>query len=182
MHAFIPLRTNEKEFEIYTRYKKFLNDLDFEVLFGTTISKEDIDFFDLLLLPGGGDIYDNKANDIFDLSSFNTFYNNKKKIIGICRGLQVINFALGGSLNFVEKHESTHHTLKKLKVKTNSYHHQAIDKISKDLKVIDEAKDGTIEIISGQNVLAFQFHPELEKEKLYKYWIDYIKTNLLNAH
>lgn len=181
MRAFIPLRVNEKKYEIYSRYKHFLKDLGYETFFGTTINKDDISFFDILLLPGGGDIYDDHLTDIYDLSSFNTFYNNKKKILGICRGIQVINFALGGTLKNIKNHENTRHKLKNLHVKANSYHHQAIDRLSKDLSAIDFSSDGIIEIVSGKNILAFQFHPELEDEKKRKFWINYINKNLINT-
>jgi len=177
--AFIPLRQKEEKNEIYTRYIKFLKSLSYDVLLGTTISKDVAQNFDLLLLPGGGDIYDNHYNDIYDLSAFNIFYNNNKKIIGICRGIQVINFALGGTLKNIDGHENTKHKLKSLKIKVNSYHHQAIDRLSKELTIVDKSNDGTIEIVKGNRILGFQFHPELEEEKDKKYWINFINKNLL---
>lgn len=66
---------------------------------------------DLLLLPGGGDISPDLLHvqdkgsrnidrqlDQTQFSYFHYFYSRKKPIIGICKGMQLINAALGGTL------------------------------------------------------------------------------------
>ena len=49
------------------------------------------------------------------------------------------------------------------KVFVNSIHHQSIKRLGKDLVVIAEAEDGTIEAIENKekNILGVQWHPEL---------------------
>ena len=114
--------------------------------------------------------------------------NSHKPIMGICRGLQIINVASGGTLimdlpsagknrhSFVEKQrfEFTHEIvvkddtrLKKLlkdENRVNSFHHQAIDKLGKGLIVSAYSKeDNVIEAIEAADnryLLAVQWHPE----------------------
>ncbi|WP_311407352.1 gamma-glutamyl-gamma-aminobutyrate hydrolase family protein [Liquorilactobacillus uvarum] len=103
-----------------------------------------------------------------------------KKMLGICRGMQVINVALGGTLyqdleseydskpNHLIKHfqaapsaEPTHYAaiksgtrLNKLygsKWLVNSRHHQAVKEIAKGLKVTATAGDGVIEGLESEN-------------------------------
>jgi putative glutamine amidotransferase len=116
-------------------------------------------------------------------------------ILAICYGMQALNVARGGSLiqdidsQVIDslKHEqgkpldryshsieidresilggfdsiSTNGNL----VRVNSHHHQAIDKIGRDLKAVAWAKDGVVECIQdsrpGKFVLGTQWHPEL---------------------
>lgn len=85
---------------------------------GGTVKKLSIyaDYFETdyegLLLPGGGDIdpelygeeqhpktkYVNRQRDEFEISLFNHAIENDIPVLGICRGVQIINVALGGSL------------------------------------------------------------------------------------
>lgn len=72
----------------------------------------DLDGFDGLVLPGGGDIdpahyggdrsapcYDvNAAQDALDLGILNEAIERGLPVLGVCRGLQVLNVALGGTL------------------------------------------------------------------------------------
>ena len=49
------------------------------------------------------------------------------------------------------------------RVRVNSYHHQAVKKIGRTLKVAARAKDGIVEALEGRGspfVLGVQFHPE----------------------
>ena len=71
----------------------------------------DIESYDALLLTGGGDInpalYNedqspecqppNDSRDKLEIALVHLFLRNKKPILGICRGIQVLNVALGGS-------------------------------------------------------------------------------------
>ena len=82
-------------------------DLDVVVVRGT-----DLDGFDGLVLPGGGDIdparyggdasapcYDvNPAQDDLDLGVLAAALERGIPVLGVCRGLQVLNVALGGTL------------------------------------------------------------------------------------
>ncbi|MBO7474494.1 MAG: gamma-glutamyl-gamma-aminobutyrate hydrolase family protein [Ruminococcus sp.] len=112
-----------------------------------------------------------------------------KAILGICRGIQFINAALGGTLwqdipsQFsdtiphcqkppydVPIHEvSIEHSsplyaiLKTDTISVNSYHHQGIRKLSSVLLPMAEAPDGLIEAVYAPNkkfLWAVQWHPE----------------------
>lgn len=110
-------------------------------------------------------------------------------LLGICKGMQIINVATGGTLyqdleemnTYLLKHlqsgktfETSHDinidkdsTLYKLFGETldvNSYHHQAVKKLGAGLKITSTSTDGVIESIEMNNkrlVLGVQWHPEL---------------------
>jgi putative glutamine amidotransferase len=107
-------------------------------------------------------------------------------VLGICRGAQVINVALGGTLHqhLPDVIGHTHHQLGNAVFATSAvrtvpgtrlaaligessdaqcYHHQAIDRLGDGLIVSAQDSDGVIEAVEipGQNfVLAVQWHPE----------------------
>lgn len=111
-------------------------------------------------------------------------------IFGICRGIQMLNVAAGGTLyqdinasfNNVLKHRQnapgyygTHtievHNESRLlkiighsKIRVNSFHHQAIKEVAPGFTVSAVANDGIIEGIESINnnfAIGVQFHPEL---------------------
>ena len=146
---------------------------------------------DALLLPGGGDLEpwrygqknfgshhmdaerDQQEWDLLDL-----FVWQRKPVLGICRGLQVINVYFGGTLiQNLEGHSSVNGTdryhavriteprmegLFGSKTIVNSAHHQGIDRLGEGLVAFQRAADGTIEGIFHESlpVWAVQWHPE----------------------
>lgn len=164
--------------------------------------EEYISLIDGLLLVGGRDVnpilYNEELTDktrpvIFEKDKSDILYvkemlKQNKPILGICRGMQIINVALGGSLcqdlnmcgldnnehfklkqpydeiHLVEIKENTIlHNLFGNEIKVNSIHHQSVKKLGQDLIISAHAKDGTIEAIESknENILAIQWHPEL---------------------
>ena len=149
---------------------------------------------DGLLLSGGGDIdgrffgqpTHKKADDIWperdeaDIAAARLAYSRNMPILGICRGLQVLNVALGGNLvQHIEGHKqagprnvATHSVavsgrlaqiMGAADVMVNSIHHQAADRVAENLIVCGTAPDGTIEALHDPRkpfVLALQWHPE----------------------
>lgn len=109
--------------------------------------------------------------------------------LGICRGTQVINVALGGTLHAhlpdvvgdsishrLPPREPTAHSIDvvaasrtaavfgRTSFEAASWHHQAIDRVGAGLTVVAHAPDGTIEAIELEAhrwLLAVQWHPEL---------------------
>lgn len=177
--------------------------------------KED---FDGLLLCGGNDIHpsyygqevDGAKN--FDTSRDETefkitkaFIDTGKPIFGICRGHQLLNVALGGTLiqdldcafyhtscSGIDGEHSVEATgfLEKLYGKdffVNSSHHQGIDKLGQGL-VVSAQCDGVIEAVEHTSLPFFsvQFHPErmcldmkskytVDGLKLFEYFVELIK-------
>ncbi len=110
-------------------------------------------------------------------------------ILGICRGSQLINVAAGGTLyqdlslipgNILKHNQVNKPTLKTHLIKigensiissffgketmVNSFHHQAIDKVADDFKVVARANDGVVEAIEHKTykfLVAVQWHPEM---------------------
>lgn len=152
-----------------------------------------IEQIDALLLIGGDDVSDKcclgekseNPRDNFEIEIYNYFKQSKKPILGICRGLQIINVAEGGTLKNIENNKIEHKIgmdgwinyheikiinntkLKRLISKTNytvsSVHHQAIDRLGESLVISATAPDGIIEAIENSGdafIIAFQGHIE----------------------
>ena len=115
-----------------------------------------------------------------------------KPILGICRGLQVINVAFGGTLyqdisevskdvyNHRQKEEKYYpihyitneegsflYRIFNKRCAVNIFHHQAIKSIGDGLKVTSKCDDGVVEAIEHVSlpIYAIQFHPEMMAEK-----------------
>ena len=126
----------------------------------------------------------------------------KKKILGVCGGMQLVNVALGGNLHqdiksclqsSIEHAGGVRH---KIYINTdsllselfkcsesfvNSYHHQSINVLAKPLKVSATTKDGVIEAFEDRSkkVIGVQWHPELSKKKKdleFFYWLTNIDS------
>lgn len=160
----------------------------------TTLSVADIATSSAILLPGGGDITPaffgqemaeskniDTELDIIQLHALEYALKSGIPVLGICKGMQIINVFFGGTLfqhmPFWENHifrgeDQFHetsilegnilHTLYGTSVTVNSAHHQSIDKPGADLQIIQTATDGTPEAIAHTSlpVLGVQWHPE----------------------
>jgi putative glutamine amidotransferase len=151
---------------------------------------------DGLLLPGGedvdpsfyGEVPDAKTGPIdreldeTELDLFRQARELKLPVLGICRGQQVINVAMGGSLvQHLEDHEVRAHGRSHLahaidvepsselgraagdhQIRVNSLHHQAIRKLAPGLHQTARADDGTVEAVESDDglIVAVQCHPE----------------------
>ena len=115
--------------------------------------------------------------DEFDFTLIKSFHKAKKPILGICAGIQAINVYFGGSLfqnipNHTSNEETTMHEinikqgsfLEKCyntnKIEVNSFHHQAINKVADNFRVVATSEDGIVEAIEYENILGVQWHPE----------------------
>ena len=157
--------------------------------------------FDGFIFTGGPDVdpalYGQKKEDFcgeisaqrdgMELKLFRMAYDLHRPILGICRGIQLINVAMGGTLyqdlpsqlpsevphRVLEKPlaRETHEILVEdlpfgdlpLKLMVNSRHHQAIDRLAPGLKVRARSADGVIEAVYEAQkpwVRAVQWHPE----------------------
>lgn len=175
-------------------YEKALNTFQAGYSVFSSITGLDIDEYDGLILPGGGDITpilfgqsDTASRsvdtplDLFQLYLLRGFVKQKKPVLGICKGLQLINLFFGGdiiqNLPTCQEHEyrdgdQLHHTfirtgsfLESLygsAVITNSAHHQGIGLLGQGLQIVQIAPDGVVEGIVHRTlpVFALQWHPE----------------------
>jgi len=151
---------------------------------------------DGLLLPGGWDVdpalYGEKPGpevgpidrelDDTELRLFGLAREQGLPVMGICRGQQVINVAMGGSLQqHLDGHEvrqfGRNHLAHEIevdplselgraageeKLRVNSLHHQAIGKLAPGLVQTASGEDGTVEAIETSDglIVAVQCHPE----------------------
>jgi putative glutamine amidotransferase len=159
---------------------------------------------DGLVLTGGNDISPrffqeephphlgevSPERDQFEIEFLKIFYPTKKPIFAICRGIQVINVFLGGTLyqdlpsesdsgiqhsQKAPRHYAAHsiqvfpdtflyQVVKSDKIFVNTYHHQAVKQVANSLRVSAVAPDGVIEGIETKEqdrfLLGVQWHPE----------------------
>jgi len=128
--------------------------------------------------------------DDFELGLFKRMLEGNKPILGICRGMQMLNVAAGGTLyqdiyaqhdspllkhsqgsqaryasHFVEISPSSilYGIVQKDRIKTNTSHHQAVKQVPSSFSISGLATDGIIEAIESKEhsfVLGLQWHPE----------------------
>jgi putative glutamine amidotransferase len=196
--------------EKHQNYVKWLKGRDKTIEIVKLSAEEDRDALedcDALVLSGGVDIYPamygggllypkseqakgwKRHRDVFERSVFEYAIERGLPVLGVCRGLQLINVLLRGTLiqDLGEKGDETHESVGELDKQhaveivrdsllyeiageahgeANSAHHQAIDKLGDGLKVNSLAVDGTIEGIEWMDragkpfMLAVQWHPE----------------------
>ena len=160
-----------------------------------------INLIDGLLLAGGGDIHPkfyneapqaklkrvNPSRDEYEFELLRKFAKTGKPILGICRGIQVINVAFGGNLYqdienltkikhwqeepdnspshdiLIKENTLLHQILGTTHLKVNSFHHQAIKNIAHGFLVSAYAPDNIVEAIEYPDhkfFLGIQCHPE----------------------
>jgi gamma-glutamyl-gamma-aminobutyrate hydrolase PuuD len=151
-----------------------------------------LDRADGLLLAGGGDFHPqlygadvdaqtrqpDTDRDALEIALVWHAMRRNMPVLGICRGMQVINLARGGALlpHLDEgTHDAVQHTvhiepetqLRRLanaaSARVNSWHHQAVDRLGNGLCVNARAEDGIVEGLESSEalpVLAVQWHPE----------------------
>jgi putative glutamine amidotransferase len=159
---------------------------------------------DGLLLTGGGDLDPARfgetrhptvyevapARDALELGLCTRAVDRALPLLAVCRGIQVLNVALGGSLyqdiasepgspiahsQTEPRHQPTHAVkvlegsrlaavLGALAVDVNSFHHQALRGLGRGLRAVAWAPDGIVEGVDLPGapgfVLGVQWHPE----------------------
>ncbi|MHC1561478.1 gamma-glutamyl-gamma-aminobutyrate hydrolase family protein [Actinomycetospora sp. C-140] len=96
-----------------------------------------------------------------------------RPVLAICRGLQLVNVAWGGSLH-VHLAEHAHTRRHEVAIEpgtvlaglygvtasVNSVHHQAVDRLGAGLTVTARAPDGVVEGVEAPGLVGVQWHPE----------------------
>lgn len=163
-----------------------------------------LDRIDGLLLSGGADINPilvgedpvpalhgiNTERDLFELTLTRLAYNRQIPMLGICRGIQVLAAALGGTImqdiatslphtqlikhsqdadratatHFVEAAEGSRIAeLLGKRFAVNSFHHQAVGQCGPRFRITAQSADGVIEAIEStemKSIIGVQWHPE----------------------
>lgn len=128
--------------------------------------------------------------DLFEIDLVKAVAQTQKPLLGVCRGMQVLNVALGGTLyqNLIYRKQSS---LKHMQIPSpdtqpthaitltpetilaqafgrsvlvNSLHQQAVKTVAPELKVIAQSSDQVVEAIQSsqtQQFLGVQWHPEM---------------------
>lgn len=160
----------------------------------TTFSPEQLAKCRSLLLPGGGDItpaFFGQKNagsikidtelDILQLQALEYAVRKSMPVLGICKGMQLINVFFGGTILQHMPRADAHaydggdrchattispgnilYSVYGPALTVNSAHHQCVDRPGKDLQVVQSAFDLTPEALCHGSlpVLGVQWHPE----------------------
>jgi putative glutamine amidotransferase len=165
---------------------------------------EALEVIDALILPGGGDVdpahYGGARHDAnygisperdgFELSLARAALARRDlPVLCICRGMQLLNVALGGDLishipdqygtQVVHRHPDVQpvqhdvriertsrlaRILESSEVMVHSFHHQAVGRLGRGLRAVAWSSDGVIEAVESDEhlfVVGVQWHPEL---------------------
>ena len=169
----------------YLHIERYLHLIDGLILTGG--SDVDASYFGEEPLQGTGKVFPDR--DRFEISIAKRALEMELPLLGICRGMQVMNIAAGGDiyqdivsqLPGVLEHSQkaarsvAWHTVglvqgSKLaesfqgkETRVNSFHHQAVRKLAPGFECVAKAKDGIIEGIESKHnryALGIQWHPE----------------------
>lgn len=182
------------------------------VIFPFTEETDDVkilvDTVDGVIMTGGQDVNPDRygqellgemvvpceKRDGLEFKVMQEILKSRKPILGICRGLQVINVALGGSLyqDLPTQHPSDinhrqpapydipshevevlpdtplRHCLGDERINVNSCHHQAIKELAEPLEAMAISTDGLVEGVYRPDypfLWAVQWHPEFMQKK-----------------
>ncbi|RHW39482.1 gamma-glutamyl-gamma-aminobutyrate hydrolase family protein [Lysinibacillus yapensis] len=204
----ITMTTNNGQYCINEAYVKSIlqaGGIPVNLPFGIEQDAEQLlDGLDGLLLTGGVDVHPHLFNeephlyighimverDEVELRLLEVALKKRMPIFGICRGIQVLNIALGGNLYqdinsqyektpilhtqkairkeashyiTIERNSKLYNIVGQEKIAVNSIHHQALKKVAEVFEVTAQASDGIIEAIEMKDYpycVGVQWHPE----------------------
>jgi putative glutamine amidotransferase len=194
----IGITISETNFQNYPDWIKGNYDIEIIELSYLNNNIQDLNICDGLLLTGGVDIkpeienYENAPTqfntirDAFEMKILSLALSRNIPILGICRGMQLINLYFGGSLILdlgqrnishkkqendnihsiqVDKKSALYNIVGVESGDVNSAHHQAINQLANCLIMCAKSSDGVVEAIElidkkDQFLLAVQWHPE----------------------
>ncbi len=171
------------------------------LLLGPTAHVDEVlDRVDALVLQGGGDVHPeyyghelhpetntlDRRRDEFELALLRGARERAMPVLGICRGIQLVNVGYGGTLvqhlpevtaldhGQLDTWDALAHRIEiapdsrlarvmdTTAMEVNSVHHQATDRLGDGLRAVAWAEDGVVEAIEHETdpVLAVQWHPE----------------------
>lgn len=162
-----------------------------------SLVKEFVSEVDALLVSGGWDVEPAQygqapqpeleatepVRDFFEAAMIEEARRQGKKVLAICRGMQILNVSMGGTLyqdllaagfdqhqRMDREYETCHSVifepgselaaLMEGATEVNTIHHQGIDRLADGLRVVAHSPDGVIEAVEGDGLLGIQWHPE----------------------
>jgi len=126
--------------------------------------------------------------DRLELDILRCAVEKRKPLFGICRGMQLMNVGFGGTLHadvaahsgsphmhrqqdmaalahtvYIQQDTWLHSVMSKTEISVNSFHHQAIEQLGKDLRITATSDDGLIEAVEHETlpIVGVQWHPEI---------------------
>ena len=200
----------------YGQYVRWIRSVDASVdiqkLSHGLDNAREIEKLDGLLLSGGGDVHPryygkenqlgktngvNEQRDEFEFSVIERALDADRPILGVCRGMQVMNVYLGGSLTVnlasevyndhtspadnrgtkhkisVVPHSMLHALTGATEMEVNTFHHQAVEKLGNGLMCSAISADNVVEAgewVMKDNMpflMLVQWHPERLKETFF---------------
>lgn len=165
---------------------------------------EEVNAVDGVVMTGGGDVHPqyygrpdavelveevNEHRDEFELKLVDRALERDLPIMAVCRGMQVLNVALGGSIIVdlrtagyadhrspmntpnihpvhIDPHAMLYFAAGTTEVDINTLHHQGLDKLGRGMKAVGFSPDGVIEAVEWAQkanmpfMLGVQWHPE----------------------
>ncbi len=165
---------------------------------------DEVNAVDGVLLTGGGDIHPqyygrpeaieiveevNEHRDEFEFKLVDRALERDLPIMAVCRGMQLLNVALGGSIIVdlrtagyndhrspmdapnvhpvhIDPHAMLYFAAGTPQVEINTLHHQALDKLGRGIKAVAISPDGVVEAVEWAHkdnmpfMLGVQWHPE----------------------
>jgi putative glutamine amidotransferase len=208
----------EEKHQNYIKWLTGDDDIDIIKLSEQDDTADVIKKFDALILSGGVDIHPkfykskkvtyphspkkfNEQRDEFEIALFKFAQKAKKPVLGICRGLQLINCICQGTLkqdvgevrNKIHKAEvidhiqkdkahgldieegtTLHEIVKNSRLVVNSAHHQTIEQLGEGLKVNCRSDDGLIEGFERERPgnQPFLLAVQWHPERMYKFKLE----------
>ncbi len=169
---------------------------------------EEVNSVDGVLMTGGGDVHPqyygrpdavemveevNEHRDEFELKLIDRALERDLPMMCVCRGMQVLNVALGGSIIVdlrtagytdhrspidtpnihpvhIDPHSMLYFAAGSSEIQINTLHHQGLDKLGRGMRAVAFAPDGVIEAVEWAQkdhmpfMLGLQWHPERHAE------------------
>lgn len=119
---------------------------------------------EVLVLSGGNDIGEYPKRDEFEFALLEYALEHNKKVLAICRGMQIVATYFGLSLQKSTHHIRECHALSgSLTHSVHSYHSFCIKEIPSGFENLAMVGD-EIEAMKSRQILALMWHPEREKQ------------------
>jgi len=196
---------SEDKYEQYLRWlQRTAPEAEYRKLSHVLANADAVELLDGLVLTGGGDIHPKfyeredalarvrgveELRDGFEFELIDRALDRDLPILGVCRGMQTMNVALGGSLIIdlptdgykehrnadasalmhplgIVPHSMLHLLAGGLDASVNSFHHQAVDRLGRGLIRTAISTDGVVEAAEWALkddmpfLLLVQWHPE----------------------